>query len=102
MRSYNTFYVRQSAIENVRIIIIYSPDLSDFYHNYSLYIQPGFPVTFRTPTGCNREECDMFVGINSITRNSSAYLDIYMEGTADGWLAVGFTKSRDMVRIHVP
>ena len=29
--------------------------------------------------------------------DNSNYLDVYMEGTAEGWMAVGFSENRMMV-----
>ena len=39
----------------------------------------------------------MFVGIDT-NSGDPGFLDIYLEGMADGWVAVGFTKSPNMVR----
>ncbi len=49
------------------------------------------------PENCSRAECDMFIGIDTNT-GDDGFLDIYMEGTAEGWLAVGFSETADMVR----
>lgn len=38
----------------------------------------------------------MFVGIDT-NGNNRDYLDVYMEATAEAWVAVGFTKTPDMV-----
>ena len=40
--------------------------------------------------------CDLFVGID-INKGSNSYLDIYMDGNAHGWVAVGFSDTPDMV-----
>ena len=58
---------------------------------------PFSNLTFGTPTGCSRTSCDVYVTMAPNTMNSS-YLDIYMEGTAAGWVAVGFSDSQAMVR----
>ena len=42
--------------------------------------------------------CTTFIGIDTNAGNSD-YLDIYMEGTTQGWVAVGFTRTANMVRI---
>ena len=59
-----------------------------------------YRLTFRVPSNCipaqSQRECAVFVGIGTNTGNSS-YLDIYLEGQADGWVAVGFSKTSDMV-----
>ena len=41
-------------------------------------------------------KCDVFVAIDT-NAGDPAFLDIYLEGTADGWVAVGFTDTPDMV-----
>ena len=56
-----------------------------------------YRLTFRTPDGCNVTNCTSFVGIDTNTGNPGI-LDIYMEGEAQGWVAVGFTETRNMVR----
>ena len=45
-------------------------------------------------------ECDVFVGIDT-NAGDSDYLDIYLEGEADGWVAVGFTETANMVNWFV-
>ena len=60
---------------------------------------PGdYRLTFRSPPDCAPSECNVFVGIDTNTGNSS-YLDIYLEGQADGWVAVGFSATSSMVRL---
>ncbi len=49
-----------------------------------------------SPTGCSRADCDLFIGIDTNT-GDNGFLDIYMEGTAEGWVAVGFSETADMV-----
>ena len=39
----------------------------------------------------------MYVAIDTNEGNDS-YLDIYLEGSAEGWVGVGFGHSQDMVR----
>jgi hypothetical protein len=39
------------------------------------------------------------VGINTNAGNSD-FLDIYLEGEADGWVAVGFSATSSMVRSY--
>ena len=55
-----------------------------------------YRLTFRTPPGCIVSNCTSFVGIDINTGNDGV-LDIYMEGQALGWVAVGFTETPDMV-----
>ncbi len=52
-----------------------------------------------SPTGCSRASCDLFIGIDTNT-GDNGFLDIYMEGTAAGWVAVGFSETPNMVCIH--
>ena len=49
-----------------------------------------------SPTGCSRASCDLFIGIDTNT-GDDGFLDIYMEGTAAGWVAVGFSETPNMV-----
>ena len=49
-----------------------------------------------SPTGCSRASCDLFIGIDTNT-GDDGFLDIYMEGTAAGWVAVGFSDTASMV-----
>ena len=53
----------------------------------------------RFPTNCDPSTCDIFVGIDTNAGNPG-FLDIYMEGNAQGWVAVGFSDSRNMVGIQ--
>ncbi|XP_011403771.2 PREDICTED: putative ferric-chelate reductase 1 [Amphimedon queenslandica] len=54
-----------------------------------------FPIVFKSPTNCDRTSCTFYwaMGPNS---GSSQYLDVYMEGTVDGWMAVGFSLDQAM------
>ncbi len=49
-----------------------------------------------SPTSCSRASCDLFIGIDTNT-GDDGFLDIYMEGTAEGWVAVGFSETPNMV-----
>ncbi len=49
-----------------------------------------------SPTGCSRADCDLFIGIDT-NAGDNGFLDIYMEGTAEGWVAVGFSETANMV-----
>ena len=48
------------------------------------------------PENCLRQECEYFVGLGLNPSNSS-YLDVYLEGNAAGWIAIGFSLNRQMV-----
>ena len=53
-------------------------------------------LTFGQPNGCSRTSCEVYVTM-AVNPFNSSYLDIYMEGTAAGWVAVGFSDSQAMV-----
>ena len=57
-------------------------------------------LIFRSPANCDPSTCDIFVGIDTNTGNPG-FLDIYMEGNAQGWVAVGFSDSPNMVGILI-
>ena len=56
----------------------------------------AYRLIFRSPSNCDPSACDIFVGIDTNT-GDARFLDIYMEGNAQGWVAVGFSDSRNMV-----
>ena len=56
-----------------------------------------YRLIFSNPEGCIISDCDHFIGIDT-NAGESNYLDIYMEGDAAGWVAVGFSETSDMVR----
>ena len=58
-----------------------------------------YRLIFSSPDGCARADCDIYVGIDTNTGNDS-YLDIYLEGTAAGWVAVGFSETDNMVSVY--
>lgn len=55
-----------------------------------------YRLVFSSPANCDPSTCDIFVGIDTNTGNPD-FLDIYMEGTTQGWVAVGFSNSQSMV-----
>ena len=63
---------------------------------YQVRAPEDYRLTFRTPSGCNISNCTSFVGID-VNAGNGAFLDIYMEGEAQGWVGVGFSETRDMV-----
>ncbi len=71
---------------------------------YILWLQSGFrggEVIVRYPNNCERAQCKMFGSIRTWPGNR-AVLDIYMEGTAVSWVAVGFTSTASMVGKEQP
>ena len=72
-------------------------------------LAPGNPVApqrsaedyrlqFRSPEGCNISDCVHYIGIDTNIGDND-FLDIYMEGTAAGWVAVGFSETSSMVSL---
>ena len=70
-------------------------------------VAPGNPVApqrspeeyrlrFSQPEGCNIFDCDLYIGIDTNT-GDNGFLDVYMEGNAAGWVAVGFSETNNMV-----
>lgn len=57
-----------------------------------------FRISLELPKGCEdlSEGCDFFLGINTNSEDDS-FLDFKLEGKSKGWIAVGFTKTPDMV-----
>ena len=55
-----------------------------------------YRLTFRDPPNCIMSKCDVFIGIDT-NAGDPDFLDIYLEGQAGGWVAVGFTETPDMV-----
>jgi hypothetical protein len=51
----------------------------------------------RDPAGCNPRNCDYFMGINN--NSNPEYLDFYMTADIGGWVAVGFSRSANMVSV---
>ena len=53
----------------------------------------------RIPDGCNANtNCTYFVGLRVNEANDS-YLDVYLSGVATGWVAIGFSKTANMVSV---
>ena len=59
-----------------------------------------YRLRYRQPSGCDPDTCDYFVGIDTNAENES-FLDFYLVGQAKGWVAVGFSETANMVRMHV-
>ena len=55
-------------------------------------------ISLGLPDGCegSNSTCQFYLGINTNVEDNR-YLDIYLEGEAKGWVAVGFTKTANMV-----
>jgi hypothetical protein len=48
------------------------------------------------PRGCKQSECEYFVGINT-NPEDDRFLDFTLEGQAEGWVAIGFSDTPNMV-----
>ena len=59
-----------------------------------------YRLTFRDPPDCVPSQCQVFVGVDTNSGNSG-YLDFYLEGEANGWVAVGFSATPSMVSIYI-
>lgn len=57
-----------------------------------------YRLTRAFPEGCknSNKNCDYFLGIDTNSGNSSL-LDFTLEAKAEGWVAVGFSKTPNMV-----
>ena len=55
-----------------------------------------YRLRYRQPSGCDPDSCEYFVGIDT-NQNDSNFLDFYLVGKARGWVAVGFSKTANMV-----
>uniref|UniRef100_A0A1X7UY64 DOMON domain-containing protein n=1 Tax=Amphimedon queenslandica TaxID=400682 RepID=A0A1X7UY64_AMPQE len=53
------------------------------------------PLIFRMPENCPRQECEYFVGLG-VNPSDPTYLDVYLEGNAAGWIAIGFSLNKQM------
>ena len=76
-------------------------------HTFSFIFSQGLLLEYRLslsyPKDCDRSAggCDFFLGINTNSENSD-YLDFTLEGSAKGWVSVGFSKTSSMVtNVHV-
>ena len=71
-----------------------------YIHTFLKVRSPAdYRLIFSSPAGCAPSACDIFVGIDNNTNPS--FLDIYMEGNAEGWVAVGFSDTRNMVKVNI-
>lgn len=67
-----------------------------FFHFQQVRAPADYRLVFSSPAGCSPSDCDFFIGIDTNTANPD-FLDIYMEGSTQGWVAVGFSDSPNMV-----
>lgn len=57
-----------------------------------------YRLTHRVPSWCDQAFCDYFMGIRSDSADKNR-LEFTLEGKAEGWLAIGFTKSPNLVNL---
>ena len=55
-----------------------------------------YRLRYHDPEGCDPESCNYFMGIDTNEGNSS-FLDFYLTAVIDGWVAVGFSETANMV-----
>ena len=55
-----------------------------------------YRLFYREPSGCEPDNCDIFVGIDT-NEGDTTFLDFYLVGKAEGWVAVGFSETSSMV-----
>ena len=56
-----------------------------------------YPLFRRDPEDCDANvNCMYFLGLR-VNEGDDAYLDVYLSGMADGWVAIGFSEDRRMV-----
>ena len=60
------------------------------YHSFS----------FGIPEDCTGSNCSYYVGLN-VNEENPNYLDIYLEGDAASWIAIGFSLDQYMVNIII-
>lgn len=65
-------------------------------NNSNQIAESEFPLTFKYPAGCDKDECSWYFAMGPNTFNED-FLDIYMEASAGGWVAVGFSLNQEMV-----
>ena len=55
-----------------------------------------FPFYTGLPANCMRADCDYFIALGPNPFDSTS-VEIYLEGNAAGWVAVGFSRDTMMV-----
>ena len=55
-----------------------------------------YKLEFGLPLGCAKDNCDYYVAMGPNAEDSE-FLDVYLQGTAEGWVAVGFSHNQQMV-----
>lgn len=61
-------------------------------------IGADYRLMFSSPSGCIQPDCLVFAGIDTNSGNPD-YLDFYISGQAESWVAVGFSPTRSMVSV---
>ena len=55
-----------------------------------------YNLEFGLPHGCTKANCTYYVAMGPNAEDDK-FLDVYLQGTADGWVAVGFSHTTLMV-----
>ena len=79
------------------MVILHIPVHESLYVNYTVFQAIGsHNLVFGMPEGCERSFCEYYVGM-SPNPSDPTYLDVYLEGNAAGWVAIGFSLNIQMV-----
>ena len=79
------------------MVTFYIPIHESLYVNCTVFQAIGsHNLVFGMPEGCNRSSCEYYVGLSRNPSNPT-YLDVYLEGNAAGWVAIGFSLNTQMV-----
>ena len=55
-----------------------------------------YNLEFGLPLGCTKDNCTYYVAMGPNTEDGE-FLDVYLQGTTEGWVAVGFSHTKLMV-----
>ena len=55
-----------------------------------------YNLEFGLPEGCAKDHCTYYFAMGPNAEDGQ-FLDVYLQGTADGWVAVGFSHTVVMV-----
>ena len=59
-----------------------------------------YNLEFALPLGCMKENCSYYVAMGPNLEDGD-FLDVYLRGTAEGWVAVGFSHTTMMVCVCI-
>ena len=58
-----------------------------------------YNLEFGLPAGCTKDNCAYYVTMGPNAEDGK-FLDVYLQGTAEGWVAVGFSHNVMMVCVY--